>query len=116
MRDGVYTGINLKRQNERSLFDASASHIGYRDQRYGARFIGSRVKINFDWQSIPLNYSYLTRTPFTISGNTLTLDNSAQNPSRGRPTRRTTAPRWVFPAHRALHRLPAAIRRRPARR
>jgi MtrB/PioB family decaheme-associated outer membrane protein len=88
MRDGVYTGINVSRQNERSLFDASASHIGYRDQRYAARFIGSRVRINFDWQSIPLNYSYLTRTPYTISGNTLTLDNSAQNSVQG-PTNAT---------------------------
>jgi hypothetical protein len=83
MRDGVYTGINLSRQTDRSLFDASASHIGYRDQRYGARFVGPRIKFNFDWQSIPLNYSYLTRTPFTISGNTLTLDNSAQNAVQG---------------------------------
>jgi hypothetical protein len=83
MRDGVYTGINVSRQTERSLFDASASHIGYRDQRYGARFVGPRIRFNFDWQSIPLNYSYLTRTPFTISGNTLTLDNSAQNAVQG---------------------------------
>ena len=88
MRDGLYTGINVSRLNERSLFDASASHIGYRDQRYAARFIGSRVRINFDWQSIPLNYSYLTRTPFSISGNTLTLDNSAQNSVQG-PTNAT---------------------------
>jgi hypothetical protein len=88
MRDGLYTGINVSRQNERSLFDASASHIGYRDQRYAARFIGSRVKINFDWQSIPLNFSYLTRTPYTFSGNTLTLDNSAQNAVQG-PTNAT---------------------------
>jgi MtrB/PioB family decaheme-associated outer membrane protein len=88
MRDGVATGLNVSRQNESSLFDASASHIGYRDQRYGARFMNSRVRLNFDWQSIPLNFSYLTRTPFTISGNTLTLDNSAQNAVQG-PTNAT---------------------------
>ena len=88
MRDGVYTGINLNRETERSFFDASASHIGYRDQRYAARFFGPRVRLNFDWQSIPLNYSYLTRTPFAISGNTLTLDNSAQNAVQG-PTNAT---------------------------
>ena len=38
MRDGVATGLNVSRQNESSLFDASASHIGYRDQRYNERF------------------------------------------------------------------------------
>lgn len=83
MRDGLATGLNVSRQNESSWFDASASHIGYRDQRYNARFANSRVKLNFDWQSIPLNFSYLTRTPYTISGNTLTLDNSAQNAVQG---------------------------------
>jgi MtrB/PioB family decaheme-associated outer membrane protein len=88
MRDGVATGLDVRRQNESSLFDATASHIGYRDQRYGARFMNSRVRLNFDWQSIPLNFSYLTRTPYTISGNTLTLDNSAQNAVQG-PTNAT---------------------------
>ena len=88
MRDGVATGLNVSRQTESSLFDASASHIGYRDQRYGARFINGRVRLNFDWQSIPLNFSYLTRTPYTISGNTLLLDNSAQGSVQG-PTNAT---------------------------
>ena len=88
MRDGVVTGLDVSRQNESSWFGASASHIGYRDQRYNARFTNGRVKLNFDWQSIPLNFSYLTRTPFTFSGNTLTLDNSAQNAVQG-PTNAT---------------------------
>jgi hypothetical protein len=64
MRDGVATGLDVSRQNESSLFAASASHIGYRDQRYNAHFTNGRVKVNFDWQSIPLNFSYLTRTPY----------------------------------------------------
>jgi MtrB/PioB family decaheme-associated outer membrane protein len=88
MRDGVVTGLDVSRQNDSSLFSASASHIGYRDQRYNAHFTNGRVKVNFDWQSIPLNFSYLTRTPFSMSGNTLTLDNSAQNAVQG-PTNAT---------------------------
>jgi hypothetical protein len=88
MRDGVATGLNVSRQNESSLFDASASHIGYRDQRYAASFMNKRVRLKFDWQSIPLNFTYLSRTPYTISGNTLALDNSAQNAVQG-PTNAT---------------------------
>lgn len=82
-RDGVYSAFSLNRQGPSYLFDASASHIGYRDQRYDAAFVGRRVNATFDWTSVPLNYTYLARTPFTTSGSTLTLDDNAQRAVEG---------------------------------
>jgi MtrB/PioB family decaheme-associated outer membrane protein len=82
-RDGVYSSFNLHRATGSYLFDANASHIGYRDQRYNATFIGRRVNFAFQWDSLPLNYSYLTRTPFVTNGNTLTLDDSTQRAVQG---------------------------------
>jgi MtrB/PioB family decaheme-associated outer membrane protein len=65
------------------LFDASASHIGYRDQRYTVTMFGPKVNFDFRWTSLPLNYSYLTVTPYTMNGNTLTLADSAQQAVQG---------------------------------
>ena len=63
-RDGVRSSFSLNRHNATSLFDASASHIGYRDQQYNVAFTNRRVNFTFRWDSIPLNYSYITRTPY----------------------------------------------------
>lgn len=78
MRDGAYAGITLARQTTSSLFSAAIWHPGYRDQRYDASYAGPRLNLQADWTSIPLNFSYLTRTPYAVSGSTLTLDDSAQ--------------------------------------
>ena len=82
-RDGVYSGLNLNRETGSYLFDANVSHVGYRDQRYAASFLSRRVNVAFNWTSLPLNYSYLTRTPFVTNGNTLTLDDNAQRAVQG---------------------------------
>lgn len=87
-RDGLYSGFRLTRDTSSYLFDARASHVGYRDQRYDARFFSSRVNARFNWVSLPLNYSYLARTPFTTNGSTLTLDDAAQRAVQG-PTNAT---------------------------
>ena len=87
-RDGVYSGFSLNRDTGSSLFNASASHIGYRDQRSSASLIGARVNAAFDWTSLPLNFSYLTRTPYVTNGSTLTLDDNAQRAVQG-PTNAT---------------------------
>jgi hypothetical protein len=82
-RDGVYSSLTANRLGTSYLFDGSASHIGYRDQQYAAAYTGSRVRVNFNWVSIPLNFSYLTRTPYTLSGSTLSLDDNAQRAVQG---------------------------------
>jgi hypothetical protein len=82
-RNGLYSSFNVRRSSESFLFGANASHVGYRDQRYNATFIGRRVSANFGWVSLPLNYSYLTRTAFTTNGSVLTLDDAAQRAVQG---------------------------------
>src|SRR4030095_2231758 len=73
-RDGVYSGFTLNRTDDTYLFDASASHIGYRDQRYRVGFVGPRANVTVHWLSLPLNFRYLTRTAYVTNGTTLTLD------------------------------------------
>jgi Putative outer membrane beta-barrel porin, MtrB/PioB len=87
--DGVYSGFTLNRTDDTYLFDASASHIGYRDQRYRVGFFGPRANVTFNWLSLPLNFSYLTRTAYVTNGTTLTLDDGAQRAVQG-PTIATT--------------------------
>jgi hypothetical protein len=87
-RDGLYSSFNFRRENASSQFEANASHIGYRDQKYNATFMGPKVNAGFRWISLPLNYSYITRTPYVTNGNTLTLDDNAQRAVQG-PTNAT---------------------------
>ena len=63
-RDGVYSTFSLNRASDSYLFDANAVHVGYRDQRYAASVESRRVNAAFQWVSLPLNYSFLTRTPY----------------------------------------------------
>ncbi|HEY5618905.1 MAG TPA: MtrB/PioB family outer membrane beta-barrel protein [Vicinamibacterales bacterium] len=88
-RDGLYSSFSLNRESGSYLFDANATHVGYRDQRYNASLRSRKVNGTFQWVSLPLNYSYLARTPYVTSGNTLTLDDSAQRAVQG-PTNATT--------------------------
>ncbi len=82
-RDGASTGLTLSRSAASYTFDASASHIGYRDQRYDALFRGPRIDAGFSFTGTPLNFSYLTRTPYTRNGSTLLLDDAAQSAVQG---------------------------------
>jgi len=82
-RDGVYSSFSLNRETGSYLFDANAAHVGYRDQRYDVSVLSRRVNFDFNWTSLPLNYSYLARTPYVTNGNTLTLDDSAQRAVQG---------------------------------
>ncbi len=82
-RDGLYSRFSLNRENASSIFSANASHVGYRDQRYDASFVNRRINFGFRWDSLPLNYSYLTRTPYARGGETLTLDDAAQRAVQG---------------------------------
>jgi MtrB/PioB family decaheme-associated outer membrane protein len=87
-RNGVFSGLSVNREGTSYLFDATASHIGYRDQRYSANYFGPKVTLGFQWTSLPTNFSYIVRTPFTTDGTTLALDDSAQRAVQG-PTNAT---------------------------
>jgi hypothetical protein len=82
-RDGVYSSFTTGRRTDAYWFDAEASHIGYRDQRYAVDFLNRRVNFSFRWDSVPLNFSYIALTPFQTSGSTLTLDDAAQRAVQG---------------------------------
>lgn len=82
-RDGAFSSFGLSRSSASYLFDAKAHHVGYRDQRYAADFYSRKVTVRFRWDSLPLNYSYLARTPWAGSGGTLTLDDNAQRAVQG---------------------------------
>jgi MtrB/PioB family decaheme-associated outer membrane protein len=76
LRSGVYSHITFEKSSESYRFDAYAENIGYHDQRYVANYRNSKLKGNFMWDSIPLNYSYITVTPYAgpdIAGTTATL-------------------------------------------
>jgi MtrB/PioB family decaheme-associated outer membrane protein len=88
-RDGAYANLDVGRESKTYIFGANAYHIGYRDQRYNAEFQNKRIKFGFNWTSLPLNYSYLTRTAYSGLGtDTLTLPDSAQAAVQG-PTNAT---------------------------
>ena len=88
-RDGLYSSVNVLHERGSSKFEANASHIGYRDQRYNADVPGAEGERRISaGRRMPLNYSYMTRTPFVTNGNTLTLDDSAQRAVQG-PTNAT---------------------------
>ena len=66
-RDGAFLdNVRYVRDTERWLFEANANNVGYRDQRYEARFNQfGKLKVSFTWDQVPLFYSVDTATPFT---------------------------------------------------
>ena len=79
LRDGATTLFTMNKNTERYRFNALAQNVGYHDQRYQATYYAAKGSVNFLWDSIPTNFSYLTKTPWTDTGNgVLTLDDDAQ--------------------------------------
>lgn len=74
LSDGAYSRFDIKREGELYLFDAGARNVGYDDQEYFANYNSGKVKAAFFYTGIPLNYGYNNRSPWSISGNTLSLD------------------------------------------
>ena len=77
---GFLENFRYQRDTDTWLFEAKATHVGYRDQQYEAtvnRF--GRVKAWFEWNQIPLFYSTDSRTPYTAaSAGVLRIDDAAQ--------------------------------------
>jgi hypothetical protein len=84
LSDGAASRFLLNKETATYAFDATAFNIGYRDQRYSADYARRGFKFSFLWDSIPLNYSYITRTPFDVGNNgVLTLDAAARAAVQG---------------------------------
>ncbi len=69
LRSGMASRIDFGKTTDRSMWNVNAENIGYNDQRYGVNYAGGKAKITGMWDSIPLNYSYLTSTPW-VEGST----------------------------------------------
>ncbi len=67
-RSGLFSNIAVSRQTNAFWLDASARHIGYRDQRYALSYLRPKLNFDFNFQGQPLNYSYDTRTPYSGRG------------------------------------------------
>ena len=82
LRDGVtLTDARFSREDASGtwLFRATADNVGYRDQKYTARYERTgKFVISGLWDQIPQFYSVDTKTPYTGSGATLVLDDAAQ--------------------------------------
>jgi MtrB/PioB family decaheme-associated outer membrane protein len=74
---GLLDAFKYTREKENWLFDVTANHVGYRDQKFVARFRHyERARLSFTWDQIPLFYaepdsdvfSLLSATPFRRVG------------------------------------------------
>ena len=76
LRDGVTTKGDLGKETDAYKLRFRVSNAGYRDQKYVLdynRF--GKVKFTASWDSVPLNYSYDSKTPWKDTGNNVwTLD------------------------------------------
>ena len=79
LRSGLFTRINLGAESATRLVDVNLFNIGYRDQSYDLGINAGKVKVGGFFNGIPLNYSYLTSTPWVeTSTGVFTLDPAAR--------------------------------------
>lgn len=79
LRDGTFSRIQFGKDTDTYRYGFGASNIGYRDQYYYAHYTNGTSRISGFFDSTPLNYSYLTSTPWreTATG-VFTLDAAAR--------------------------------------
>jgi MtrB/PioB family decaheme-associated outer membrane protein len=79
LRQGAYSVLFFGKDTDQYKFNLRADNIGYRDQRYQLNYTGGKAKVTGSWDSIPLNYSYLTSTPWVeTSTGVFSLDTAAR--------------------------------------
>ena len=65
LRNGATTRIDFNKDTSKYLLNVRVDNAGYRDQRYSADYdANGKVRLAFGWDSIPLNYSYISSTPW----------------------------------------------------
>jgi MtrB/PioB family decaheme-associated outer membrane protein len=95
LRDGGYVDrFRLAKETPDWAFKAAADNVGYRDQRFSLNYqdIG-RLKVNAEWNQVPLFISNSTATLYKDNGNgVLTIDDSIQRTlqNAGTPTSAAT--------------------------
>jgi MtrB/PioB family decaheme-associated outer membrane protein len=85
MRTGpVLQGFRWTDENQDRLWRAEADNVGYRDQRFAANFEQfGRFKGWFEYNQIPYEQDYSTRTPYSVQGDVLTVDDALQASIQG---------------------------------
>ena len=58
LREGVTSFFQLRRSVEKYRFEATASNVGYRDQKYTGEYTDGRLTVTGLFDSIPMNYLY----------------------------------------------------------
>lgn len=69
LRDGGTIDLfKFNKSTDAYQFNFRADHLGYRDQRYTASYNNyGRLKVNFEWNQIPLYFSNSTRSLYSVS-------------------------------------------------
>src|SRR5512141_2132659 len=74
LRNGANVNLLFNKETDNWSFQAKATNVGYRDQRYVATFNSRRVKFSVLFDSTPLNYGYYTSTPYDCTAGNCALD------------------------------------------
>ena len=79
LRSGLASTIGFGKKTDKSMWDVTAENIGYLDQKYTGNYTNGKATVFGLFDAIPLNYSYLTTTPWVqASTGVFTLDDAAQ--------------------------------------
>ncbi|MBI3401624.1 MAG: MtrB/PioB family outer membrane beta-barrel protein [Acidobacteria bacterium] len=79
LRQGAFSQISLSKNTDEFKLNIRAENIGYHDQRYSVNYTGGKAKVIGSWDSTPLNYSYLTTSPWVeTSTGVFSLDAAAR--------------------------------------
>ena len=85
LRTGVFSHLVFGSADESRVWSAGADNVGYRNQEYAFRYVGGPVTVKGSFDSTPLNYSYLTATPWqTVSPGVFSLDAAARGQVQSR--------------------------------
>jgi len=79
LRSGANINLVFNKETANWTFDAKATNVGYRDQRYTMDFNSKRLKASFMFDSTPLNYGYGLRTPYICTAGSCTLDSGLRS-------------------------------------
>lgn len=77
----VVNGFRFTNESTARLWRVEADNVGYRDQRYAGSFEQfGRFKGWFEYNQVPYEQDYTTRTPFSVASLTaVTVDDALQN-------------------------------------
>ena len=87
LRNGAFSRVQFGKTTDQVMLSLLATNIGYRDQHYEANYTNGTSTLNAFFDSTPLNYSYLTSTPWReVQTGVFTLDADARLRVQNRST------------------------------